>query len=70
MDINALKTIKKVTKHTFLILNKWLKDRQYYEKWLKPLVFLNKTEGEKDQSLFQGGLHVSVQRGMRKEPPK
>lgn len=45
-DINALKSNKKIIKPTFLILNKWFKDRQYHEKCLKPLVFLNKTKGE------------------------
>lgn len=48
MEIDALKSIKKIIKTTFLILNKLFKDRLYYEKHLKPLVFLKKIEGEKE----------------------
>lgn len=32
MEINALKSIKKIIKTTFLILNKLFKAKQYYDK--------------------------------------
>lgn len=46
MEIDALKSIKKIIKPTFL--NKLFTDRLYYENHLKPLVFLNKIEGEQE----------------------
>jgi len=46
VEINALKSIKKIIKTTFL--NKLFKAKQCYEKILKSLVFLNKIEGEKE----------------------